>query len=85
MQAFRRRQLSSEAANIRQDREFRRRGSMIVLKAFPLEFEGVGPAALGKRVLRRTCAPVRLYEPPLGVGRQGRARGLDVVCVTIAA
>jgi hypothetical protein len=32
---------------------------MIVLKAFPLEFEGVGPAASGKRVKRRTGALVR--------------------------
>jgi hypothetical protein len=59
------------------NREFRRRGSMIVLKAFPLEFEGVGPAASGKRVKRRTSALVRLYERRLGMtalpGKNGRA------------
>ncbi len=50
---------------------------MIVLKAFPLEFEGVGPAASGKRVKRRTGALVRLYERRLGMtvlpGKDGRA------------
>jgi hypothetical protein len=57
---------------------------MIVLKAFPLEFEGVGPAASGKRVLRRTCAPVRLYERRLVLpGKDGRAGWMW--CVTIAA
>jgi len=47
---------------------------MIVLKAFPLEFEGVGPAASASA---SSGAPVRLYERRLGMtvlpGKDGRA------------
>lgn len=48
--------------------EFRRRASVIVLQAFPLEFEGELPHGSGRKPLfnRRVAAMLRLYQSSLG-------------------